>query len=85
MMSKFELRKKVAQLQQEGNESIADYLKRATDLQQGNESIADYLKRATDLARRMSNDSLDIGMATLRDPSVYARPVQKRAGHFRVQ
>lgn len=46
---KFELRMKVAQLKQEDNESIADYL-----------------KKAFELSRKMVNDEIDVGMATLR-------------------
>ena len=44
----FELRMAVAQLKQNDNEPIAEYL-----------------KRATDLARRVPNDEIEIGMATL--------------------
>ena len=46
---KFELRMKVAQLKQEDNESIAEYL-----------------KKAFELSRKMVNDGIDVGMATLR-------------------
>ena len=46
---KFELRMKLANLEQ-------------TD----GENIADYLKRAMDLSRKLPNDEVDVGMATLK-------------------